>query len=111
MRTQNNNKSIAKRFQNQISNLLKLYYDRMSSTLLKDDITLDELNKVTASACKNLPDLFKLQETVRMIAEKKDLSDNSLLLNLISNDDTASDLVKSLMKRISQISTNNEVCN
>ena len=106
MRTLNNIKPIAKRFQNQISNLLKLYYESMSATLLKEDISLDELNKVTASACKNLPDLFKLQETIRSIAEKKDLSDNNRLLNLISQDDTASDLAKNLMQRISQISTN-----
>jgi hypothetical protein len=106
MRTKNNIKPIAKRFQNQISNLLNLYFEKMSATLLKEDISLDELNKVTASACKNLPDIFKLQETIRSIVEKKDLSDNNRLLNLISNDETASNLAKNLMRRISQISTN-----
>lgn len=97
-----NLKSQARRLFKIISGFIEIYNEKLSTTLSKDDLSIEELNKVTAAVCKNLPDLFKLHENLGMIINKKDnVSQNFNLTDIIQNDAQAAELIDKLLERIS----------
>lgn len=103
MKSTSNILPVAEKLLYQITKLINLYHSEMKNALLKDTLGLDEINKLSTSACKNIPDLIKLHETVKQIVNKKEHNPKGKLISMIANDEDASLLLKSLMQKISNM--------
>ncbi|MBX3043936.1 MAG: hypothetical protein KIT33_08515 [Candidatus Kapabacteria bacterium] len=96
------------KFEIQIGKMLKKYHQLLSDTLTSDNSTIDELNKLSQSICKNLPELIKLKDYFEnTTAPKVNSVPPFYFNNIIQNDEIASNLLKDLLFRLSELSDAN----
>lgn len=94
-------KSQNKQFHKLIADLIDLYNQKLSDFISQKEFSLDELNKLSASISKILPDLLKLKEELECKINKRNDMQAFDILKYIKDDEKAMDLLQKLMMQIS----------
>lgn len=104
MVTDNTIKLQKKRLNRIISKIISLYNDKISKNLENENTSIDDLNKLSQSISKNVPDLIKLYDILHnSINVQTNNNENNFIIEKIQTDEKASDLLQQLLLRFSEI--------
>jgi DNA gyrase/topoisomerase IV subunit A len=108
LKKNSNNNSQLKKLSSIITEFTEIYNSKITGIIQSENVTIEELNKISAALAKNIPDIIKLQDTINETTNKKEVKNNFTdIFAIIKTDENASHILEMLLNRISEITESN----